>query len=48
MDRKITGAEFWMLASMILMHRIRQNRVSGAGIKNVLETSAFLLRTKGE
>lgn len=35
-------------AYIILMYRIRQNRVSDAGIKRVLETSALLLRMKGE
>lgn len=48
MEQKIKGTEFWMMASIILMHRIRQNNVSGAGIKNVLEMSALLLRMKGE
>lgn len=46
--KKITGAEFWIMASIILMHGIRQNNVSGAGIKRVLETSALLLKMKGE
>lgn len=48
MEQEITGAEFWMMASIILMCRIRDKRVSGEGIKNVLEMSALLLRTKGE